>query len=64
MEKIQGYAIVLKQIDGKGLPSFSFKILVLYNYKKFLGIFHCERSSQALRAVADPHRGGEGRGGG
>ena len=50
-EKIHGYAIVLKQIDGKGLPSFCFKIL--YNYRTFLRIPHGERS-QGFRAVAEP----------
>ena len=39
-EKIQGYAIVLKQIDGEILPSFC--PIIMYNYKTFPGIFLCE----------------------
>ena len=39
-EKIQGYAIVLKQIDGKSF------VLIVYNYKTFPRIFLSERCSQ------------------
>ena len=48
-EKIQGYAIVLKQIAGKILPSFC--PIILYNFKTFPGIFLGERSSQGVKAA-------------
>ena len=44
-EKIQGYAIVLKQIDGKSF------VLIVYNCKTFLGIFLGQRSSQGDMAT-------------